>query len=352
MKNLITSFTLISILFFGCKTDFEVNAPWKETTVVYGLLDVNQPVQMIKINKAFLGEGDANQFAQIPDSSNYNPSDLNVNLLQQKNGITEKTIVLHDSIIVGKKGGQFSTQKNIIYVTYEKIDSSRTYKLEVKNLKTGNVCTASTPVIETVKYSKIGSKQQQIVFSTSPSTPFTNGVYSDPILTWVTKPNARTYQTNVRLYYTETDVTNGNTEAKYLDWLQSPVLSNGISGGEVLQQKLSGQGFYQYLQSQLSVNGNLERRVTSMEFTMSVGSDELYNYINVNTPSGDLNQDKPIYTNISNGLGIFSSRTNYKAIRYLCNVSLSPPIECNSTNSTMAELVGGKYTSVLKFKYQ
>ena len=85
MKYLLLLLSLFTALFFGCKTDFEVNAPWKETTVIFGLLDQTQKVQMIKINKAFLGEGDANQFAQNPDSTNYDPNDLEVKLFQLKN---------------------------------------------------------------------------------------------------------------------------------------------------------------------------------------------------------------------------------------------------------------------------
>ncbi|MBL0048392.1 MAG: DUF4249 family protein [Bacteroidetes bacterium] len=352
MKKLFVLFVFITTLFFGCKTDFEINAPWKETTVIYGLLDINQSVQMIKINKAFLGEGDANQFAQNPDSINYNPADLSVKMYQLKNGIAEKTLVLHDSLLPSKKPGDFTTQKNIVYVTYEKLDSSKTYKLEVTNLKSGNVCTATTPVLETVKYTKIGNNSYFVSFCTAPSTPVTNGTYADPIITWASKPNARTFQTNVRFFYTEKDVTTGIVETKYVDWLQSAVLSNAISGGEVLQQKLSGQGFYQYIASQIPVNGNVKRVASSFEFTISVGSDELYNYMNINSPSGDFNQEKPTYTNITNGLGLFSTRTNYKTIRLFCGTSPSGPKLCDATNSNLTELKSGKYTSQLGFDYQ
>ncbi len=351
MKKLLLLAAVCFGLFTGCETDFEVNSVWKETTVVYGLLDINQSVQMIKVTKAFLGEGDANQFAQNPDSSNYNPADIEVRLLARKPGSTDQVILLHDSLLPNKKPGSFSTQKNIVYVTYAKLDSSKTYTLEVKNLKTGNLCTASTPVIETVRYNKIGNNNLYVQFSTAPSSPTINGTYSDPILTWTSKPNARTYQTNVRFYYIEKNLISGNMESKYLDWLQAPVVSNNISGGEVLQQKISGLAFYQFLQSQLTEDGNLSRTASYLEFTISVGSDELYNYINVNTPSGDLNQDKPVYTNVSNGLGIFSSRTNFETVRYLCNESLSPPRLCNSSTSSMAELVVGKFTNKLGFKY-
>ena len=59
------------MLFSACETDFDVNAEWEETTVVFGLLDASEgkdQLQKIKISKAFLGNMDAYQMAQYSDS--------------------------------------------------------------------------------------------------------------------------------------------------------------------------------------------------------------------------------------------------------------------------------------------
>ena len=347
MKYLLLLLSLFTALFFGCKTDFEVNAPWKETTVIFGLLDQTQKVQMIKINKAFLGEGDANQFAQNPDSTNYDPNDLEVKLFQLKNGILENTFLLHDSVIEGKKPGDFSTQKNIVYVTYAKLDSSKIYKLEVTNLKSGNSVTATTPLLERVRYTK--PSNTYFSFVVTPSTPSSNGAYTDLVTSWVSKANAKTYQTNLRFYYNEKDLLLNQTTEKYVDWLQLAKQSTGIEGGEPMTQNISGQGFYQLLQNEIPENPNVVRHAGRFVFTMTVGSDDLNNYINVNTPSGDLNQDKPIYTNVENGLGIFSSRTSFTFIKYICNDTLSPPRLCDLSTVSLKELVEGKFTYKLKF---
>ena len=54
------------ILFFmnSCETDFDTTTDWEDITVVYGIIDQNDSMQYIKINKAFLGEGNVLQFAQ------------------------------------------------------------------------------------------------------------------------------------------------------------------------------------------------------------------------------------------------------------------------------------------------
>ena len=62
---------LLLPVLFSCNKELKVNANWKDVTVVYGLLDQTADTTFIKVTKAFLGEGNALQFAQVPDSSNY-----------------------------------------------------------------------------------------------------------------------------------------------------------------------------------------------------------------------------------------------------------------------------------------
>jgi len=54
-KQLIRN-TVIALLFIvgigttSCENDFEINADWKETIIIYGLLDPMDSVQEIQIN--------------------------------------------------------------------------------------------------------------------------------------------------------------------------------------------------------------------------------------------------------------------------------------------------------------
>ncbi|MBK8817482.1 MAG: hypothetical protein IPN42_19325 [Methylococcaceae bacterium] len=112
----------------------------------------------------------------------------------------------HDSVIASKKPGDFTTSNNIIYVSNAALDSvdfSKIYKLYVVNNKTGNIATASTGLLEKTKYTKPATTSNFISFVNSPSSPSSNGVYSDLATSWTTKRNARTYQTNIRFYYNE-----------------------------------------------------------------------------------------------------------------------------------------------------
>ena len=70
MKKLLL-FLPISLLFWTCSTELDILDDYKETSVVYCLLDQTQPIQYIRIQKAFLGPDNALVMAQQYDSINY-----------------------------------------------------------------------------------------------------------------------------------------------------------------------------------------------------------------------------------------------------------------------------------------
>ena len=113
MKKIL--FLLSATLLLSCETEFEVNADWQELMVVHGILDQSQGEQFVRINKAFLGEQDALVMASISDSSNYNPSDLLVRLINMRMMTSSSFYYeLLDSIdlvdtIMPKDNGEFYT---------------------------------------------------------------------------------------------------------------------------------------------------------------------------------------------------------------------------------------------------
>ncbi len=70
MKYLILSIIILAAV--SCKTDFSVNGEYEERAVVHFLLDQGQEFHFLKLNKTFLGDGNANDFAMIADSSDFN----------------------------------------------------------------------------------------------------------------------------------------------------------------------------------------------------------------------------------------------------------------------------------------
>ena len=77
--NIFTAAVLLSLL-TSCKNDLQLNAPYKEIPSIYAVLNPQENIQMIRVNKDFLGEGDANAMAKVADSVNYKPGELTITL--------------------------------------------------------------------------------------------------------------------------------------------------------------------------------------------------------------------------------------------------------------------------------
>jgi len=58
----------------------------------------------------------------------------------------------------------------------------------------------------------------------------------------------------------------------------------------------------------LSKDDDVVRYFNSIDMLMTVGSEDLETYINVNKPITGIVQERPQFTNINNGIGLFSSR--------------------------------------------
>jgi hypothetical protein len=72
-------------------------------------------------------------------------------------------------------------------------------------------------------------------------------------------------------------------------------------------------------------------------FILSIANGELDTYIDVNSPVTGIIQERPAYTNLVNGLGLFASKASQQV----------EDIECN--NYTIRELWNGQFTVDLNF---
>ena len=72
--------------------------------------------------------------------------------------------------------------------------------------------------------------------------------------------------------------------------------------------KVLGDLFFDVMATNIPVDMNLSREFKGFNLVYSAGGQEIYYYIDVNKPTSGLIQKKPEYSNIDNGLGVFSSR--------------------------------------------
>lgn len=304
IKNLL--FLILPIL-FSCETDFDVNANWKDVTIVYGLIDPNNDDQLIKINKAYLGQGDAIQMASISDSTNYDPSNLIVKIHRVREQVfntydTLSTVVLTDTVL-DKDDGLFSSDDNIIY-TFKKPSSfyntNSIYVLEILNLSSGQKVTSETEIINSFSFESLNPSFEWGLY---------NGELADSLrfrtknIEWQNSNNGVIYQLDILINYLE------NGDVNSLSWSQ-PLVE--YSSGN-MSLKIKGDQFFQFLENNL--DNNTTKQFLNLDLVMTIGAQDLKTYIDVNQPFSGIVQERHVFSNIDNGVGLFSSRYTYDDIK-------------------------------------
>ena len=303
MKKIFIVASVLVLILMSCDTDFDVNAQWEETTVMYGLLDAGVDTQYIKINKAFLGEGDAIMMAQYSDSLNFNPNNLEVKLhkltfLPFLGSYDTLMSIILDTTLLEKEDGLFAVDNNIIYravVPSGFLRDDYMYGISVHNLISGNKVSSLTEVISNFTFSDFNSSYKIGFYN--PAQPDTLK-FKSKTMRWGDVKNGKIYQLAVRFNYLEEGI------LKSLLWNQEQVEESGAS---VMQVQLEGAKFFNYLSLNLS-GSNLVRQFVNLDLVMTVGTENLATYIKVNEPLTGISQQRPEFTNIYNGIGIFSSR--------------------------------------------
>lgn len=325
----------------GCSTDLDVTGDYQETMVVYGLLDQSQPKQYIKVNKAFLGKGDALLFAKIKDSVQF-VNALDVRLKRLSDG--KEYILTPDNTIQKAEGAFYSgDQANAIYscnsTGINALNANSNYSLSIVNKTNGNTVTANTALINDFQITKPFSPTNSTSFIFTPPSESTR-----LFVEWLSSKNSRLFQLIVRLNYEDYTENNGvkDTVEHQLDWVFPVRTTADANGNEAIGNDFSRVEYLSYIGNNLkSYSGLVARRAINIHLIVVAGGPELNTFMEVNKPSGGLVQDKPIYTNIDNGYGVLSSRY-YKPPFILTLVNSTPGKELDS-------LACGRFTKKLKF---
>lgn len=214
-RNRLVPFAMILMaLFTACENEVYINAEYKETIVIYGLLDPQDSIQYIKVNKAYLNENiGALEAAKISDSLYLDST--RVELKRVWNG---QIIVCTAEEGPKKDSGIFANNKNILWVTREKIYPNEEYEITVTNPLTKTKAVSTT---QTVGGTKIRSPfiDQTNVFSVGPEYL---------TISYVAAPNAFAYDARFHVYYEE--INTSDTNAKVSKMVTWRVVNNYLVG--------------------------------------------------------------------------------------------------------------------------
>lgn len=319
MKNLnvLIGIFLALMLTWGCETDFEQNAEWKDVTVVYGLLNQKDSISYIKVNKAFLGDSSALIYASRPDSSLYGSS-IEVKLEEYKWGSLQKEYNFDTTTLYDKDSGSFYYPQQPVYycVTHNQLDEESEYRIRITNKNSGKIISAATPLVHDFTVLKPIYNHPTVPTLTFPDNN------SSKSISWYSAVNGKRYEVVMRFNFKEKFFDNPDTLLRTIETRYPGRKSLTDEGGEEMEIQFSNESFYIWLQNSIPYESEKEAMVDvrvpgKIDIVFSVAAAEFNTYLEVNEPSNSIVQDRPEYTNIENGIGIFSSRYSKSRHYYL-----------------------------------
>jgi len=341
MTRIFTKLSAILILLvfvISCETDFDTITEYEDITVVYGLLDQHKQDQYIKINKAFLSETDVLTYANDPESTTYSDTLLAV-ILQEidANDTVVNTFVFDTTTVYDKEDGTFYSDKQVLYkltipeppneydIVYRGqipvdtilvwLNTENKYRLIIKNTETGKIITSETTLVDNFGLAAPFVNLSTITFNPNP--------YSPVSIPFEFPDNARRFEVNMDFHYEEVRNIGGVDVTSYTS---RNIMSNTVSTQAGQIDHIINYSHNRFFgacdalipyEDQVVEDSVISRTSISVEIRIAAAEENFALYLEVNEPSTSIVQDKPLHSNIENGIGIFSARSNYRAYKYL-----------------------------------
>jgi len=338
-KWLVAAGLTIAAFTNSCSTDFDLNADFIETPVVYGLLDASVDTQYIRINRAYLSdEVDGLTLAADPNSIYYG-DELQVRI-EEYNGALVNTYILErvdgDTLGMPKQDGIFASSPNILYRFVADLDYTHYYKLVAENTETGKIIEATTNVIDSFAITRPDDESVfPFAVSLSPQNVFQ--------LRWKSAQDAKIYDITMRfhyregIYYPEGDSIH-YTFSGYKDWVvERNVEAESTDGNLTITYDVPGETFYNFIKTEFDPVDDFSfiRIADSVQFFIDGGGLELFTYFEYNAATLGITEGQitEAYTNVSGGLGILSSRYHKEGHIYPLAIQTRDSIACSSVTN-------------------
>jgi hypothetical protein len=339
-KWLVAAGITIAAFTNSCSTDFDLNADFQETPVVYGLLDAFVDTQFIRINRAYLSDDvDGLTLAQDPNQIYYG-DELEVRMEEYYFGSLINTYPVErvdgDTLGIPKQTGVFANSPNILYRFIADLDYTHSYRLVAENTETGKIITAETSIIDS--FAIIRPDDESVFPQSVPFSP--NGVYQ---LRWKTAQDAKIYDLTLRfhyregIYFPEGDSIHYTFQG-YKDWvIERNVEAENIDGGLTITYDVQGSSFFEFITDEFDpVNDfSFVRIADSVQFFIDGGGQELFTYFEYNNATLGITEGQitDAYSNVNGGLGILSSRFHKEGRIYPLSTQARDSIACSSVSS-------------------
>ena len=341
MNQKLSLFSLLSLLFIAtaCEEDVDINAPAKDVTAVVGLLDPNETTHLVKITRLFQGEDGILTLAQNRELAEYDDIEAFVeeyeyDALSGDTNATSRSWQLYDTIVTNKDSGLFYYPNQTVYAFDARLRSADNnnnrfplYKLVV-NKPNGEQVTSWTPTVNipiTNGVQNVGEIFPDFGQWLSRGVLMMNQTVVNVKVEIEVFPPVNSKGLELRLHFRwkdldENDVTLAEREVtigvgtKDIGFVPERTIDR-----EVEKFDFSGETFYQAINAAtqpLTATPEISKRLvdtSNLSIELWIAGEELQTFIELNSPSQTLLEEKPAYSNVNNGIGVWSARTRVSA---------------------------------------
>jgi len=287
---------------FSCSTDITLESEWKDIPVVYGFLNQTDSAHYIRVEKAFLEPGgNALDIAQIVDSLYYDDNRITVELERVTTG--ERFVLQRvDGNLEGypREEGVFASEPNYLYKIRDseiQLRGGEEIRFILNRGDELEPATARTFILDTLRVSL-------------PFDPLRLARTTPLTISWFAGDFAAVFDVRWVINYLEQPPGGGAFEEKSLVWVVNDLVERTDFMNDRVAINYLGEDFYRFLGESLEADGSL-RRLNGIDIQVRGIGQEYIDFLEVANANLGITsaQNTPVFSNIDQGQGIFTSRS-------------------------------------------
>ena len=319
-KNNLRKLTITVLIIFiitACETSIDIIKEGPSQPVVYCILNKDDSIHYVRLEKSFSGAKNALNMAKIADSIYYKSANVRLDFYSE--GFKYHSIILEPSTEIIKDKGIFSSNYHVVYKTTERLPGTDiSLIVEIPDLK--DIVYANTKMINKSRF--INPRMYMTQIGLFYEQPFEiefigGGPYNE---------------LGIQVYYT--DNKNGIIENKMVEIIKTATLKPNSSGFNYL---LREENFLRPLSRAINTDSSvILRKLKQIDLVAYSADQEFLYFKELFQTTNDLNHLP--YSNIVNGYGLLTNRST----AYKTGFTL--------TRRSLDSLANGRYTRQLKFR--
>ena len=328
--------TLIAMfLISSCDTKVDLVEEGLESSVVFGFMDPTVDTQFVKITKTYVTEGSAVEGAQDRELSEYQNLAAYV-MVYDDDGDSVNSHLLQEKIVTDKDSGAFYYPVQTVYFFTDVVNFDYSYEIGFKG--SGNEVRSNTVVVGAYKNNATTNSP---IVNFVRDFDITGSDYQPKKIVVDASKNTRRYEFTYTYHYREI-YNDGSEKDKVMVFKKPAWITQNLNGLDSYDGfTIDGESFYQAVAGRILAEDNeaniVKRVIGKIDFAFEYAGDDFNTFIELSEPSTSINVEQNPYSNVTNGIGVWSSRGRTSFL------------DKTLTISSIQEMALGQYTGELSF---